>query len=193
MTKTTARKIERVRQLDREIAEAETRVVVAWAEIEQKQQQGAVRQGRKENMMKSAAERARVHKYCQKAPLLERGQIIDFDDAMLMGAIRKMADMLADPQTRYQCWVAGHAEFLKEGKTRRKPASLTIRFDTKPKQAVLDIMNAAKFSYDAANVAWRGEGDIGHARYLISKSGVGGTAEAAPPKAKQAKPRNPAG
>jgi hypothetical protein len=188
MTKTTARKIEQVKRLDREIAEAETRVVVAWAGIDQKQQQGALRQGRKENMMKSAAERARVHRYCQKAPLLERGQIIDFDDAMLMGAILKMATMLADRQTRYECWVAGHAEFLKAGKTRRKPTWLTVRFDTKPKQAVLDIINAAKFSYDAASMAWHGEGDIGHARDLISKSGVGGTAEAAPRKAKS---RNP--
>jgi hypothetical protein len=188
MRKATARQIERIQRLDREIAEAETRAVVAWAEIEQKQQQGALRQGRKDNMTKSAAERARVHKYCQKAPLLERGQIIDFDDAMLMGAILKMATMLADRQTRYQCWVAGHAEFLKAGKTRRRPAWLTVRFDTKPKQAVLDIMNAAKFSYDSASMAWHGEGDVGHVRDLIGKSGVGGTAEAAPRKAKS---RNP--
>jgi hypothetical protein len=139
-------------------------------------------------MMKSAAERARVHKYCQKGALLERGQIIDFDDAMLMGAILTIGAMLANRQTRYQCWVAGHAEFLKGGKTRRKPASLTIRFDTKPKQAVLDIMNAAKFSYDSASMTWQGEGDIGHARDLISKSGVGGTAEAA---FRKAKSRNP--
>ncbi|QEX20227.1 hypothetical protein FRZ61_01430 [Hypericibacter adhaerens] len=188
MTKTTARKIEQVRRLDREIADAKTRVVVAWAEVEQKQQQGALRQGRKDNMMKSAAERARVHKYCQKAPLLERGQIIDFDDAMLMGAILTMAEMLADRQTRYQCWVAGHAEFLKAGKTRRKPAWMTVRFDTKPRQAVLDIMNAAKFSYDAASMTWCGEGDVGHARDLIDKSGVGGAAEAAPRMAKSRKP-----
>lgn len=189
MAKVTARQIERIQRLDREIADAKTRAVVAWAQIDQRQQQDALRQGRRENMMKSAAERARTHKYCQKAPLLERGQIIDFDDAMLMGAILKMAEMLADRHTRYQCWVAGHAEFLKAGKTRRKPAPLMVRFDTKPKQAVLDIMNAADFSYDAASMTWRGQGDIGHAQDLIGKSGVGGTAEAAPRKAKS---RNPA-
>lgn len=189
MAKVTARRIERIQRLDREIADTETRLVVAWAEIEQKQQQDALRRGRKESRMKSAGERARVHKYCQKAPLLERGQIIDLDDAILMGAILKIEEMLADRQTRYQCWVQGHAEFLKAGKTRRKPGSLTIRFDAKPNQAVLDIMNAAQFSYDAASMTWRGQGDIGHAQYLISKSGVGGTAETAPRKAKS---RNPA-
>jgi len=180
MSNGIARLIENALQYDRAIAAAQQRLAELRALIDRKKQQDELRAGRKNNMTDNKARNARTHKLCGKAGLLERVEILDVEDEVLLGAFMKIKEGLQH-EARVESWrKIGRIELLKRGKTGKKPRHLIVRFLAKPLQAILDVMNGAGFEYASATTSWSGEGDLDYARALIRLAGAGGTAEALP-------------
>jgi hypothetical protein len=180
MSNDIARLIENALQYHREIAAAQQRLAVLRVLIDRKKQQDELRAGRKNYMTDNKARNARTHKLCGKAGLLERAEILDVDDEVLLGAFMKIREGLQH-EARVESWrKIGRIEFLKCGKTGKKPRQLIVRFLAKPLQTILDVMNGTGFDYASVTASWSGEGDLDYARELIRLAGVGGTAEALP-------------
>lgn len=174
-----ARQVKKARKCDREVERAERQAAALRELVDRRMQQDELRRGRKMNAARSTADRARVHKYCKTAPLLERGEIIDEDEAVLMGAILMIAALLKDRAIRKEAWIAGHANYLRLGKSRRRSDRLKVHFETAPPDYIRDILRAAVFAYDPATTSWSGDGDVAYARELIGHAKVAGTAEIA--------------
>jgi hypothetical protein len=181
MNRTIERAAQTVHDLDVSIEEARERLDAAWVEIDVKKQQAALRRGRRKNMERSAAERARTRKLCQKAGKLETAGIIDEDDDVLLGIFLAAREGLKEPARRDAWRRRGQVKQLK-----RAPgtSSLIIRFLERPPAFVLAKLDEDGFAYDSKQTRWLGDGDLAYGQRLVELSGVGGKAVAGPPRPK---------
>jgi hypothetical protein len=186
MSRTITRQVSQVHELEAVITTAEERLDAAWAEIEPAMRQAALRRGRRKNMELSAAAKARIHKFCRKAALLELAGILDEDDALLLGVFLAVAEVIKDPARRDSWMRRGQIKLLKKAKG--VSPDLVIRFAEVPPAFVREKLDDDGFEYDPKSKSWLGQGDLEYGRQLVEFAGVGGKAMASPAQKSGARP-----
>jgi len=178
MARTIESSVRLVRDLEVEIAAARNRIDGAWREIRAASQVAALRRGRRKNVERNAAEKARTHKLCRKAGLLELSGIIDEDDAVLVGLFLAAKEVIQKPDSREAWRRRGEIKLLKRAKG--KWPILVIRFEKQPPAFVLEKLSEDGFEYQPRRTQWMGEANPEYGTKLIALSGVGGRVLAEP-------------
>lgn len=145
------------------------------AAADHRQAQDELRLDRKNNKRGSDARNARTHILCWKGGLLERVGIIDEDEEVLLGAFIKLAEGLQDSQRREAWRRLGQMDLLKNGRTRRQPEQLTVRFPERPSAPILDVIKACGFVYDKVAQSWSGIADRVEMSAFVESASAGGT------------------
>lgn len=145
------------------------------AAADHKRAQDELRLDRKKNRRGSDARNARTHLLCWKGGLLERVGIIDEDEEVLLGAFLEVTEGLQDPVRREAWRRLGRVDFLKNGRTRRQPEELIVRFPKRPPAAVLDTIKACGFTYGKPAQSWSGIADRAGMSAFVKSAFAGGT------------------